>query len=94
MENGKVENKDRSAESNQILKKSIIVSGEEGTEFSCGQNITNINSDCMEHIFERLELNDLLNVADSSKQFYNAACQVYKRKYLNMNPIHDNGYFY
>lgn len=94
MENGEVENEDRSAESNPICEKSIIVSGEEATDSSCVQNITNINADCMEQIFQRLELNDLLNVADSSKRFYNAVCQVYKRKYLNMNPMLDNWYFY
>lgn len=50
-------------------------------------NITNLNSDCMEIIFEHLELNDLLNVADSSKHFYSAVCQVYKRKYRNTKPL-------
>lgn len=49
--------------------------------------ITNLNSDCMELIFEHLELNDLLNIADSNKHFYGAACQVYRRKYMNTNPI-------
>lgn len=51
--------------------------------------ITNLNSDCLELIFERLELNDLLNIADSSKYFYGAVCQLYRRKYMNMNPIID-----
>lgn len=51
--------------------------------------ITNLNFDCMELIFMHLEFNDLLNVADSSKQFYGAACEVFRRKYMNMNPIFD-----
>lgn len=100
MENGKVENSECSAESNPTFEKSIMpnackISCEEGTDVSGGQNITNINSDCMELIFEYLEFNDLVNVADSSKQFYNAVCEVYKRKYQNMIPVHSNTrYFY
>lgn len=41
----------------------------------------------MEMVFENLEFDDLVNVADSSKEFYGAACQVYKRKYINMSVI-------
>lgn len=51
--------------------------------------ITNLNTDCMEIVFEHLDFHDLLNVADSCKQFYCAASRVYKRKYLNTNPIFD-----
>ncbi|XP_055301006.1 uncharacterized protein LOC129567764 [Sitodiplosis mosellana] len=54
--------------------------------------ITELNTDCLEIIFEHLDFNDLIHVADSSKQFYGAVCQVYKRKYLNMNPILDIQY--
>lgn len=39
----------------------------------------------MEIVFENLEFNDLVNVIDCSMEFYNAACQVYKNKYINMN---------
>lgn len=49
------------------------------------KKITNLNTDCMEIVFENLEFNDLVNVIDSSKEFYSAACQVYKNKYINMN---------
>lgn len=49
--------------------------------------ITSLNSDCMEAIFEHLELNELLSVADSSARFHSAACQVYKRKFWNIIPI-------
>lgn len=45
--------------------------------------ITNLNTECMESIFEHLEMNDLLNVVDSNKQFYAAAFQVFRRKYKN-----------
>lgn len=54
--------------------------------------ITDLNTDCMEIIFEHLEFNDLPNVADSSKQFYTAVCGVYKRKYENMKLIFDHEY--
>lgn len=49
--------------------------------------ITNLNTDCMEIIFEHLELNELINIADSNKRFYSAACQVYRRKFRNQFPI-------
>lgn len=47
------------------------------------KKISNLNPDCLETIFEHLELNDLLSLADSSVQFYDAVCQVYRKKYLN-----------
>lgn len=53
------------------------------------KKITNLNTDCMEIIFEHLELEDLLNLADSGKQFYSAACLVYKRQYANSYMIFD-----
>lgn len=53
------------------------------------KNITNLNTDCMEIIFKHLELNDLLNIADSSTAFYSAACLVYKMQYGNAYMIFD-----
>lgn len=47
------------------------------------KKITNLNTDCMEIILKHLKLSDLLNIADSSKEFYSAACLVYKRQYAN-----------
>lgn len=38
--------------------------------------ITNLNTNCMELIFEYLELNDLLSIADSNKEFYSATCLI------------------
>lgn len=49
--------------------------------------ITDLNSDCMEYIFENLNFYDLLSVADSSKQFYGAVCQVFRRNYAKQNLI-------
>lgn len=43
--------------------------------------LTNINRDCLEHMFEYLNLCDLLNVADSSKSLRVAAGLVYHRKF-------------
>lgn len=51
--------------------------------------ITSLNPDCMEFIFNYLDLYDLLSVADSSKTFYNPVCQIYKRKFIKFNPIFD-----
>lgn len=51
------------------------------------KNIINLNTDCMEIIFKHLELDDLINVADSSKRFYSTACEVYKLKFTNIRPV-------
>lgn len=51
---------------------------------------TILNVDCMEFIFDYLELNDLLNVADSSKAFYAPICQIFKKKFLNKNILFDS----
>lgn len=51
--------------------------------------ITHLNTDCLEAIFENLSFNTLLNVADSNKHFFDAACRVFKRKYLHTNMIID-----
>lgn len=95
MENKKVKNKiaECLAESNVISEDSTMLNACEinddiKTDFLERKNIINLNSDCMELIFEHLEFNDLLNVTDSSKHFYTATNQVYKRKYTNMNPIY------
>lgn len=82
-----MDNKKCSVESNAIIPMCKTNDNAEGAEHSGGKHINNLNTDCMEMIFEHLEINDLLNVADSSKQFHTAVCQVYKRKYLNVNPM-------
>lgn len=56
-------------------------------------NITNLNNDCMSYIFEYLELNDLLNIADSSKAFYVALYRVFKRKYNKTDLILGKDYY-
>lgn len=52
-----------------------------GTDFGHMAYITGINNDCMRSIFEYLEYNDLLNVAEASKELYPAVCEVFERKY-------------
>lgn len=44
-------------------------------------NFADINIDCQEHIFKHLDLIDLLNIADTSKQFKIAADLVYRKMY-------------
>lgn len=44
-------------------------------------NLTTINDDCKELIFDFLEWKDLLNIAETSKMLYPMACVVFKRKY-------------
>lgn len=50
-------------------------------ERSKPEDLTTINNDCKELIFDYLEWSDLINIADSSKTFQTAACTVFKRKY-------------
>lgn len=83
----KMDNEKCSVESNVIIPMCNISDDVEGAEHSGEKKITNLNTDCMEIIFGHLEIDDLLNVADSSKQFHTAVCQVYKRKYLNVSPM-------
>lgn len=49
--------------------------------------ITDLNIDCMEKNFNNLEFNDIINLADSNKQFYIALCRIYKKKYVNMRLV-------
>lgn len=51
--------------------------------------ITDLDTDCMEAIFEFLEFDDLLSIAQSSDQFYTAVCEVYKRNYASRTVIYD-----
>lgn len=44
-------------------------------------NLITINNDCKELIFEHLEWMDLISVAETNKQLYTSACQVFNRKY-------------
>lgn len=44
-------------------------------------SLVTINDDCKELIFEYLELRDLVNIAETSKQLNTAVCSVFKRKY-------------
>lgn len=43
--------------------------------------ITDLNPDCLEHIFKYLHIEDLLNVADSRKSLKNAVDQAFTCKY-------------
>lgn len=43
--------------------------------------ITDVNTDCLENIFERLNIKDLLNVADANKWLRVAAVSAYRHKF-------------
>ncbi|XP_055317512.1 uncharacterized protein LOC129576421 [Sitodiplosis mosellana] len=45
--------------------------------------LSDINIDCQERVFKHLDLLDLLNIADSSKQFKTAADLVFAKKFGN-----------
>ncbi|XP_055326382.1 uncharacterized protein LOC129580199 [Sitodiplosis mosellana] len=47
----------------------------------CTTKLTDVNVDCLEHIFKNLSLIDLLNVADSNKQLKPAADLVFASRY-------------
>lgn len=105
MQKGKMDSK--IPESNRVFKNLTMLSEHRISEFlekkiSSLENtkskfettkITNLNTDCMELVFEHLELKDLLNISDSSNQFESAVCRVYKKKYLNMDPTFDQAKF-
>lgn len=44
-------------------------------------NLVTINNDCKELIFEYLNWEDLMCLADTSKQLYSSVCRVFLRKY-------------
>lgn len=45
--------------------------------------ITDLNTHCMEAVFKYLGFNDLVNIVESSKQFYTAACEIYRRNFAS-----------
>lgn len=45
--------------------------------------LVTINNDGKELIFEYLEVKDLVNIAETSKQLKTAVCAVFRRKYGN-----------
>lgn len=51
--------------------------------------LQNLIDDCKEMVFERLELVDLLNVADSSKQMQPTVCQIFERNHSNRRIVID-----
>lgn len=51
------------------------------------KKITNLDDDCLDVIFRHLDLNELINVADSSKQFQNSVCRVYRSNYRNVRML-------
>lgn len=66
-------------ESNEYQRKSDAVAflSDNTEQF----NVTAIDYDCMQLIFDYLEWKDLLNVAETCKAFHAAACSLFKRKY-------------
>lgn len=53
------------------------------------QRVT-LNGDCWEHIFQYLDLNDLVRVASINDEMCWAACLIYKRKYHLDNVFFEN----
>ncbi|XP_031623438.1 uncharacterized protein LOC116340859 [Contarinia nasturtii] len=91
MEYEKVKNKSGkySFKSNDVIENVTMLIEKNAKEIENASSIlettkiTDLNTDCMETIFEYLEFNDLLNLAESSKQFYTAVCEVYKRNFAS-----------
>lgn len=46
-------------------------------------NLITVNNDCKELIFDYLEWQDLIRVAETAKPFYTSVCRVFSRKYSN-----------
>lgn len=53
-------------------------------EADVSTNITDLDNDCLEYIFKKLELKDLLSVADASKCFKVAVDMAYTSEYGKM----------
>lgn len=49
--------------------------------------LTDLNVDCIEHIFQYLEFEDLLNAADSNLYLKNVASSIYKQRYSRRKVI-------
>lgn len=62
--------------------------GEDSVENDSDINLITINDDCKMHIFEYLEVEDLINIAETSKQLYSIACLVFQQKYGNNKFTH------
>lgn len=62
------------AESDELLPKD-----------SAPLNLETLNSDCQQLILDYFEIDDLLNVAETSKTLHVAACVAFKRKYGQKN---------
>lgn len=56
--------------------------------------LVTINNDCKELIFEHLEVKDLVNIAETSKQLKTAVCAVFRGKYGNKIITYGKHYFY
>lgn len=52
-----------------------------GDEENAATQITDVNDDCLEEIFKRLNLKSLLNISNSNKFLVHAARSVYRRRY-------------
>lgn len=46
-------------------------------------NFVDLNGKCLEKLFEYLDLDDLISVAETNTKFYQPACDVFSRKYAN-----------
>lgn len=49
--------------------------------------LTNLIDDCLEHIFMFLDVDDMLSIADTSKQLKTAADTVFARKFGKKNSL-------
>lgn len=52
-----------------------------------GKRLTDLNVDCIEHILQYLEFEDLLSAADSNLYLNNVASSIYKRRYSRRKVI-------
>lgn len=52
-----------------------------GDDLVATMKIVDVNNDCLEHVFNYLDLLDLINVADANSNLRRAAASVFSRKY-------------
>lgn len=68
------------------FRRNITENNQQPPSISNVLQITDLPTDCLEEIFSKLELHDLLIAVDTSKLFNKIACDVFKGKFGN-NPV-------
>lgn len=73
----KIWQRNKDCRKNAVASESKAIDQSNATTIS----LTDLNDDCLEHIFQYLSLEDLLNIADTNKQLKPAAELAFERRF-------------